>query len=84
MNTILETATEATGNVAVFRYPATPDWPNGIPHVAKVTDVTPDGMIQIEEYNYHTCTHSTRAISANDKRLIGFTTLIPLSPSLSK
>ena len=62
-------------NVAVFLYPATPEWPNGIPHVALVHDQLPDGSIQIEEYNYHSCTHSTRTINPNDHRLVGFVSL---------
>jgi len=75
MNQLLATASPEIGNVALFRYPATPDWPNGIPHVAKVDAVLPDGSIRIEEYNYHRCTHSFRTISPNDHRLIGFTNL---------
>lgn len=74
MDVVMASASEEIGNVALFKYPATPDWPDGIPHVALVKEVTPEG-IKIEEYNYHRCTHSTRTISRNDKRLIGFTNL---------
>lgn len=77
MNQILATATTShqNANVAVFRYAATPDWPNGIPHVAIVHGELPDGSLQIEEYNYHSCTHSFRTISPTDPRLVGFHTL---------
>lgn len=75
MNQLMATASPVKGNVAVFRYPATPDWPNGIPHVAVVRGELPDGSLQIEEYNYHSCTHSFRAISPTDHRLVGFVSL---------
>ena len=75
MRDIVATASASIGNVAVFKYPATPDWPTGIPHVALVRNVLPDGSIQIEEYNYHRCTHSFRTISPSDHRLVGFVTL---------
>lgn len=74
MQDIIKSAT-SSGNVAVFKYPATPDWPTGIPHVALVRNVLPDGSIQIEEYNYHRCTHSFRTITPDDHRLVGFVTL---------
>lgn len=75
MNQLLLNAGPERGNVAVFKYPATPDWPNGIPHVALVHGELPDGTLQIEEYNYHSCTHSFRTISPNDHRLVGFINL---------
>lgn len=74
METLLSLAT-TSGNVAIMKYPATPDFPNGIPHVALVRAVLPDGSYEIEEYNYKRCTHSTRIIPANYHRLVGFTTL---------
>ena len=77
MNQLLATAQHShqNANVAVFKYPATPDWPAGIPHVAIVHGELPDGSLQIEEYNYHSCTHSFRTISPADPRLVGFHTL---------
>lgn len=75
MNNLLATASPEVGNVAVFRYPATPEWPNGIPHVALVHGELPDGSLQIEEYNYHSCTHSFRTVSPTDQRLVGFVSL---------
>lgn len=77
MNQLLATAQHSHlgANVAVFRYPATPEWPDGIPHVAILHGELPDGSLQIEEYNYHSCTHSFRTISPTDHRLIGFVSL---------
>lgn len=74
MSTLLAMAT-STGNVAIMLYPATPDFPNGMPHVAIVRAVLPDGSYEIEEYNYKRCTHSTRVIPHNYHRLVGFITL---------
>lgn len=77
MATLLSTAQpyNEASNVAIFKYPATKNWPNGIPHVAIVHGELPDGSIQIEEYNYHSCTHSFRTISPSDHNLVGFYTL---------
>ncbi len=75
MGELVATARPGNGNVAVFRYPATPDWPDGIPHVALVHAVLPDGSLYIEEYNYHRCAHSFRTISPTDHRLLGLTIL---------
>jgi len=75
MEAILRQATSTVGNVAVMQYPATPDFPNGMPHVALVRAVLPDGSLEIEEYNYKRCTHSTRIIPPDYHRLVGFTTL---------
>jgi len=75
MSEVIAAATEAEGNVAVFKYPATEEWPNGIPHVALVKEKLPDGSLKIEEYNYHSCTHSERIITPHDRHLVGFTTL---------
>jgi hypothetical protein len=75
MGAVMASASKELGNVALFMYPATEEWPNGIPHVALVKGENPDGTIEIEEYNYHRCTHSTRTITRHDKRLIGFTNL---------
>lgn len=75
MAAILREATSTVGNVAVMQYPATPDFPNGMPHVALVRSVLPDGSLEIEEYNYQRCTHSTRIIPRDYHRLVGFTTL---------
>lgn len=83
MDQIVAMATSTMGNVAVFMYPATPAFPNGVPHVAISHGIQPDGSILIEEYNYHSCAHSSRTISPTDKRLVGFITLPLLSPSLS-
>jgi hypothetical protein len=75
MDAVIASASNELGNVALFMYPATEEWPNGIPHVAMVKGENPDGTIEIEEYNYHRCTHSNRTITRHDKRLIGFTNL---------
>ena len=74
MSMLLAMAT-STGNVAIMLYPATPDFPNGMPHVAIVRAVLPDGSYEIEEYNYKRCTHATRIIPHDYHRLVGFTTL---------
>lgn len=74
MSALLSMAT-SSGNVAIMLYPATPDFPNGMPHVALVRAVLPDGSYEIEEYNYKRCTHGTRIIPADYHRLVGFTTL---------
>lgn len=83
MDQIQAMATSTMGNVAVFMYPATPEFPNGMPHVAISHGIQPDGSLLIEEYNYHSCAHSSRTISLTDHRLVGFITLPLLSPSLS-
>ena len=62
------------GNVAFFTYPPNEQYPKGIPHVGLATFL-PDGEILIEEFNYHSCRHTTRVITKDDKRLIGFLTL---------
>jgi len=71
----MATATASVGDVAFMRYPATPAWPAGIPHVAIVRSIAPDGSLLIEEYNFQSCTHSHRTISPYYYRLIGFITL---------
>lgn len=75
MGEIVASAGPEVGNVAVFRYPPTEAWPDGIPHVALVRAVLPDGTLHIEEYNYHRCAHSFRIITPTDHRLIGFMNL---------
>lgn len=83
MDQIQAMATSSIGNVAVFRYASTTEFPDGMPHVAISHGIQPDGMLLIEEYNYHSCAHSSRTISPTDHRLVGFITLPLLSPSLS-
>lgn len=75
MSELISSASPVPGNVAVFMYPATAAFPNGLPHVASVIATTSTSTVMIEEYNYHECKHSTREISINDQRLIGFVTL---------
>jgi hypothetical protein len=75
MNTLIAMATSTPGNVAVFMYPPTEGWPNGIPHVALVHGRDKAGNYLIEEYNYHRCTHSHRTIPPNYRHLIGFVNL---------
>lgn len=74
MDHLLSTAktSHKNPNVAVFKYPMNEDWPDGIPHVALVHEVLPDGSITIEEYNYHSCAHSVRTIPPDYHRLVGF------------
>lgn len=75
MDQILAMATSSIGNVAVFRYASTTEFPDGMPHVAISHGIQPDGSLLIEEYNYHSCAHSSRTISPTDHRLVGFVTL---------
>jgi hypothetical protein len=75
MDTLIASATNTPGNVAVFMYPPATGWPNGIPHVALVRGKDADGNYLIEEYNYHRCTHSTRTIPPTYRHLIGFVNL---------
>ena len=75
MKEIQASAGVAFGNVAVFMYPPTEDFPDGMPHVAVTTGYMEAGTFQIEEYNYHECKQSRRMISFTDPRLVGFTTL---------
>ena len=68
MSQLLATAQTShhNANVAVFKFPATAEFPNGMPHVAVIREELPDGSLQIEEYNYQKCNHSTRTITPND------------------
>lgn len=77
MNQMIATAKHShpNPNVAVFKYPATSEWPEGIPHVALVRQIHPDGSIDIEEYNYKSCNHSFRTIPPAYPRLLGFVSL---------
>jgi surface antigen len=76
MNQIIAGASmKYVGNVAVFMYPANKDFPNGMPHVALVKDILPDGSVLIGEYHYHGCTYSERIIDSTTRGLIGYVTL---------
>ena len=75
MQEIQSRAGVAFGNVAVFMYPPTEDFPDGMPHVAMTTGYMEAGTFEIEEYNYHECKQSRRMISFTDPYLMGFTTL---------
>lgn len=75
MNQLQATAGPDVGNVAVFMYAPSANFPNGTPHVALVHEVLPDGTVLIEEYNYRNCTHSFRTIPLTYPRLVGFTNL---------
>jgi hypothetical protein len=66
---------ETVGNVAVFMYPPNEDFPHGMPHVALVLDVLPDGSVLIGEYNYSHCKYSERIIDSTTSGLIGYVTL---------
>lgn len=72
---ILARAGVPFGNVAVFLYPPTSEFPNGIPHVAMTTGNMGAGTFEIKEYNYHECKESIRTINFSDPNLIGFVTL---------
>lgn len=71
---IFAAATTTLGNTAVFMYPPNEEWPEGIPHVAVVTSAAEE-TFEVEEYNYHECKYSTRTVSRDDVRLVGFINL---------
>ena len=77
MNQLLETAQhpQPNANVAVMKYPATPEWPGGIPHVALIREHLPDGSLVIEEYNYSRCKQTVRTIAPNYPQLVGTVSL---------
>lgn len=75
MSELISRASSSPGNVAVFMYAATPEFPAGLPHVASVIATTSTSTVLVEEYNYHECKHSTREISIYDHRLLGFVSL---------
>ena len=73
MAELLSAASSTNGNVAVFKYPPSPkypEYPEGIPHVAIIHSTLLDGNMYIEDYNLTECTHSFRIVAPNDKRLV--------------
>ena len=75
MHQLEQMASSKVGNVAFMRYPATSEWPAGLPHVAMVRDTLPDGSLLIEEYNYDRCQHTYRTIASDYERLVGYVSL---------
>ena len=71
MDYIQKNATQAYGNVAVFMYPPTEDFPNGLPHVG-VTGKQGYGEFDMKESHYKGNTVSERKVKFNDPYLVGF------------
>ena len=59
------------GGLALFTYEANEQWPEGIPHVSYITDITATGF-WVKETNYERCTETRRHIDFNDPNLRGF------------
>ena len=76
MHEIIASASmDSIGNVAVFMYPPNEDFPHGMPHVALVLDVLPDGSVKIGEYHYSGCSYTERIIDSTTRGLMGYVTL---------
>ena len=59
------------GNVILFTYPPTEQFPDGVPHVALITNITGEGW-EVVEGNFVACEKTSRVVLFNDPFIRGF------------
>ena len=59
------------GNVILFTYPPTEQFPNGVPHVALITKIAGEGW-EVVEGNFVACEKTSRVVLFNDPFIRGF------------